>query len=305
MSILLKLDEAKVEVESLTEEEYWELIRLKKEIDGGLEYFNENASPKTLEKIRKYEDKLNNDIVLKNFEKNSSITNHKNSKNTIKTINSFRDVVFFMNRFLTAVQKNVDISPGRLMALTDGIFGMVMTLLIFSMELPIDSLTSMDFILFSHTFNTSVGITVVSFVLLGSFWIYHHEFLNVSSLNVPYLWLNILFLGAISFIPFTTSSIGNFPHFFQPNVLFGINILTVLLSFIILYKYADHMNFLEKKPSEEEKRYTYNTVYLIIGLTVTVIVMDFLSSHHFMYFYFLIPIISMIRDTMFKLKHSV
>ena len=42
---------------------------------------------------------------------------------------------FFQN-FKQSFESSVDIDPGRLLGLTDGIFGMVMTLLVFGLALP-------------------------------------------------------------------------------------------------------------------------------------------------------------------------
>ena len=39
----------------------------------------------------------------------------------------------FFQEFVQTFDSNIDIDPGRLIGLTDGIFGMVMTLLVFSM----------------------------------------------------------------------------------------------------------------------------------------------------------------------------
>lgn len=42
----------------------------------------------------------------------------------------------FYQRFRQGLESDIDIDPGRLMGLTDGIFGMVMTLLVFGIALP-------------------------------------------------------------------------------------------------------------------------------------------------------------------------
>ena len=168
----------------------------------------------------------------------------------------------------------MDIDPGRLLGLTDGIFGMVMTLLVFGMALPeIKILTYGDFIGFIHSIAPTFGVTIVSFILVSSFWVYHHEFIKINNLNMPYLWINILFLASISFIPFSTTIIGTYSHFFLSEVIFGINIFLTLLLFMIMYTYAYRRGFLENKPSKEE-----------------------------IYLFLLVPVISTIRDINFKMK---
>ena len=161
----------------------------------------------------------------------------------------------FYERFKRALERNINIDPGRLLGLTDGIFGMVMTLLVFGIAIPELQITNYsDFITFISTLTPTIGVTIVSFVLISSFWIYHHEFIKVKCLNIPYLWLNIFFLICISFIPFSTSLIGHYSHFFLSEALFGLNIFLTIVVFLFMYLYADKRNFLESKPSKEEKK---------------------------------------------------
>ena len=71
----------------------------------------------------------------------------------------------FYQRFKNSFESDVDIDPGRLLGLSDGIFGMVMTLLVFGMTLPeIEFLTYGDFIGFIYSIAPTFGVTVVSFI---------------------------------------------------------------------------------------------------------------------------------------------
>ena len=209
----------------------------------------------------------------------------------------------FFSKFLQSFESNIDIDPGRLLGLTDGIFGMVMTLLVFSLALPgARLLTEGDFITFIHSIAHSFGLTIVSFILVSSFWVYHHEFIRIHSLNIPYLWINMLFLTALSFIPFTTSMIGIYSKFFLAEVLFGINIFLTILIFLIMYLYAYNKGFLENHPSKNEKRYVINTLIILMGITVAVNLLDYNFSEDFIYLFLLVPVISTIRDIRFKMK---
>lgn len=208
----------------------------------------------------------------------------------------------YYERFIQSLEKDIDVDPGRLMGLTDGIFGMVMTLLVFGMALPeVKLLTSGDFVAFIYSITPTIGVTLVSFILVSSFWVYHHEFIKITSLNIPFIWLNILYLACISFIPFSTSLIGNYSHFFLANVILGINVLLTITLFLVMFRYAAGRGFLENKPSDDEKRYIYNTFFIIMGLTVVVNLLDFNVSRNFIYLYFLVPVISTFRDINFKM----
>lgn len=218
-----------------------------------------------------------------------------------KKVDSVRDG--FFQEFKQSFERKIDIDPGRLLGLTDGIFGMVMTLLVFSLALPgARLLTEGDFLTFLESIAHSFGLTIVSFILVSSFWVYHHEFIRINSLNMPYLWINMFFLACISFIPFTTSMIGIYSKFFLAEVLFGINIFMTILFFIIMYLYAYKRGFLENNPSKSEKRYVITTFIILMGLTVAVNLLDYYSSEDFIYLFLLVPVISTLRDIHFKMK---
>ena len=229
-----------------------ELLNLKREIDERINFINENTKPKSVEKPN----------------------NHTKSRG-------------ILSKYFKAFQKSIDIDPGRLMGLTDGIFGMVMTLLIFAMALPkIQFVTEGDFIGFIHSTLPSVGITLVSFILIASLWIYHHEFIKINSINMPYLWLNVIFLACMSFIPFSISMIGSY-CFLSADLLFDLNIFSALLFLMLMFKYADKMNFLEDNLAKIEKNYIYHTLAIVMGFAIIVNFLDLFISRGGVYLSFL------------------
>ena len=208
----------------------------------------------------------------------------------------------YYEKLKRSFEKDMDVDPGRILGLTDGIFGMVMTLLVFGIALPeIVISSSADFASFLQSITPTIGITLVSFILVSSFWLYHHEFMKITNLNIPYLWLSIFYLASISFIPFSTSVVGNYSQFFLANVVLGINILLTIIFFLLMFRYASNRGFLENKPSESERKYINNTFYIIMGLTILINLLDFNISNNFIYLYFLVPVISTFRDINFKM----
>ena len=269
------------DIEELKNDIFNELTDLRQNIDN----------EETVEKIDNFLDYLSDDSKDK--------VTHKD----VRKLKKINKKISFYKRFKNALISDIDIDPGRITGLTDGIFGMVMTLLVFAIALPeLQIANYQDFVSFIYSLAPSIGVTVVSFVLISSFWIYHHEFIKVKSLNIPYLWINILFLICISFIPFTTFLIGNYSHFFLSEALFGLDIFLTIVFFLLMYYYAYSRNFLEKMPSYEERHYIYHTFFILMGLTVAVNLLDFNVSGSFIYLFLLVPVISTIRDIRFKMK---
>ncbi|MGZ4035671.1 MAG: TMEM175 family protein [Bacteroidia bacterium] len=128
----------------------------------------------------------------------------------------------------------------RLEAFSDGVFAIVITLLILDIRLP-----EVDY---SHLAEALKMIYprilsyVMSFVVIGIYWISHHNsFQLVEKTNRVFLWMNIFLLLFISFIPFPTSLLGRYPFQTIPVMIYGINLLVANLwgFFMLLYVYRN------------------------------------------------------------------
>jgi uncharacterized membrane protein len=102
----------------------------------------------------------------------------------------------------------------RLIFFSDAIFAIVMTLLILEIRAP-DNVPSdvaatevpnLVWALWPKFFSY-----VLSFLVIGTYWIAHHQtFRYVRSYDRTLLWLNLVFLLSISFIPFPTDLLGEY-----------------------------------------------------------------------------------------------
>ena len=273
------------------DEKYDRVFRIKEHIDA----IKEDWDDETLEEFREFlQDRYSKD----DFQEDNQLLNSGYEENYSNNSSLF-------NRIKKAFIRDVSIDPGRLLGLTDGIFGMVMTLLVFGIAIPEMAVYSYEnFLSTFWSMLPTIGVTVVSFVIISSFWIYHHEYIKIKNLNIIYLWLNILFLICISFIPFSTSLIGEYSEFFASEVVFGLNILFTIISFLLMYLYANRMDFFEVKPSKIEKNHVLITLGSIMGLTIIVNLLDFNVSSSFIYLFLLIPVISTSLDTWYNYKNS-
>src|SRR3954447_18482831 len=109
-------------------------------------------------------------------------------------------------------KKGLIFSKGRLETLTDGVFAILMTILVFNISVP-------ELILFaegqhaeerlSHRFSSlwpDILAYIISFTTLGVFWITHHRIFRwIVYADRPLIWINISFLMTIGFIPFSTT----------------------------------------------------------------------------------------------------
>ena len=278
------------------EEKYAKLLNVQKHLDAIKEDWDEETMEQLKEFMREKYSQGNVDIPSQN----TSIPFDSNFEGSYQG-----ESEGILTRIKDAFDKDVGIDPGRILGLTDGIFGMVMTLLVFAIAIPEMTGYSYDnFITAISSLLPSIGITIVSFVIISSFWIYHHEYIKLKNLNILYLWLNIFFLICISFIPFSTSLIGTYSHFFLSEMVFGVNILLTIIAFLLMYVYANSKDFFENKPSKKVKDHVLITLASIMGLSIIVNLLDFFISGDFIYLFLFIPIISTILDTWFRYKNS-
>jgi uncharacterized membrane protein len=115
-------------------------------------------------------------------------------------------------------------NKSRLEAFSDGVFAIVITLLILNVKLPETDYSHLAGALIAIL--PSVGVYILSFLLVGMYWAFHHySFSFIKQVDGVLLWLNILFLLFISFMPFPTLLMGRFPFRFIPIAIYGSNLL--------------------------------------------------------------------------------
>lgn len=112
----------------------------------------------------------------------------------------------------------------RVEAFTDGVFAIVITLLILELRLPDVSASELPSAL--RDLLPSIGAYVLSFALIGMYWVFHHYSMSlVHEVDGVLLWLNIVFLLFISFMPFPTMMMGRYPYQTLPVVVYGCNLI--------------------------------------------------------------------------------
>jgi uncharacterized membrane protein len=143
-------------------------------------------------------------------------------------------------------------SPARIEALTDGVFAIAMTLLAFRLAVPDDLAgTTLPRALLDEA--PEFVALVVSFVILGVYWFGHRsQFTFIVHSNRTLSWLNILFLLAISVIPFSADVLGRFHETQTAIVAYGVNLIAASLAHFGTWRYATHGNRLVEEDLDPE-----------------------------------------------------
>ncbi len=127
------------------------------------------------------------------------------------------------------------ISRNRLEALVDGIFAIAMTLLVLGITPPVlrDNDATMVLPGVLESLIPEVLLFILAFLVLALFWLGHHrQFHFVRQVDSRLLWINILILIAIVFVPFSTNVAGDYPGVFDAALLFHVNMFIVGILFL-------------------------------------------------------------------------
>jgi uncharacterized membrane protein len=145
------------------------------------------------------------------------------------------------------------LTKGRIEALTDGVFAIVMTLLVLEISVPQISSHSADTVgaeLSKRLFDLwpkifSYGI---SFVILAIYWRAHHrQFHYIKHADGILIWTNIMFLMAVSFLPFSTSLLGEYIDQQISVFIYGGNSIIIAFFLYIQWRYAtNHHRLVDK-----------------------------------------------------------
>jgi uncharacterized membrane protein len=118
----------------------------------------------------------------------------------------------------------------RLAALSDGIFGVAMTLLLLDLHVPekIPGMTPSDLRWALWKLAPNVLVYMLSFMILGIFWVGQQTQLNHLSHSERHLtWLHLAFLFPVTTMPFSTRLLVSFINFRVALLIYWANILVL------------------------------------------------------------------------------
>jgi uncharacterized membrane protein len=139
-----------------------------------------------------------------------------------------------------------EISKARIETLTDGVFAIVMTLLVLEIAVPQlthPEATTGDLLRQLLELWPVILSYAMSFIILGFFWINHHDqFHYIKRANHVFVWITIFHLMFVVFIPFSTALLGEYYDQRISVVVYGINIAVASFWASVQWSYAakDH-----------------------------------------------------------------
>jgi uncharacterized membrane protein len=187
-------------------------------------------------------------------------------------------------------QRKLD--PDRVLTFTDGVFAIVITILVLDLKVPdlgsgqslADSLEEMR--------PTFVSF-VISFLIVGMYWAWHRStFAQVRYIDTSVLWINLLYLLAVSLIPFAASVLGDYPDEAAALHLYGVVLIAATLVRILLFWYLGrHATLLWQDSTEKSRRLGFSLAAApLVVYVVAMLVADALPTLSLV-LYFAVPLL--------------
>jgi uncharacterized membrane protein len=132
------------------------------------------------------------------------------------------------------------VPTGRLEAFSDGVFAIAITLLI--LEVPIPHQGRPLGPQLTHNWPHYVTFAV-SFLVIGIIWVNHHEMLRyIQEADRRLLFLNLLLLMTVSFLPYPTAVMGEFLRSDgrPAALLYSGSMVAMAVAYNVLWRYAAH-----------------------------------------------------------------
>jgi uncharacterized membrane protein len=166
--------------------------------------------------------------------------------------------------------------PGidRLLALTDGVVAIALTLLVLQLQVPVTAVLTKhpdSARALWHALNPDVSEMtsyLVSFLVIAQFWMVHHRILRgMKGHSEGLAWRNFGFLLALTLMPFTSDLIGRYGTNPLAITLFGLNLVAISLSTQWIFLYAARHNLiLDVARSTRDERIARVRIILVISI---------------------------------------
>jgi len=193
----------------------------------------------------------------------------------------------------------------RLGGFSDAVFAVAITLLILTIDVPVVSDASELGSELQALWPKFLGF-LISFFIIGSFWVAHHFIFNyLKRLTPGLLWLNLIFLLFIVILPFSTDLMSEYGNSSTALIFYNANMALASLTLCILWVYMSHDNRLIDADFNPATRkhifliYLNMTIIFLVAMAVAVV-----SASNSQYIYLLLIPNGFVLERMHRKKKA-
>lgn len=171
----------------------------------------------------------------------------------------------------------------RLDQLSDGVFAIVMTILVFELRVPdfigiatekniINALLDMSPLFLSY---------LLSFSLLLTYWRSHHLIASVLAKNIDTKFSNLngIFLFFVALVPFSSNLLGRFSNSETAIIFFALNIILIGMTLFNMRNYVINSDTIENTPyTQRENEHANMHILFPVVISIIAILVSFISN---------------------------
>jgi uncharacterized membrane protein len=167
-------------------------------------------------------------------------------------------------------------NKGRLEALSDGVFSIVLTILIFDITLPARTGVISNAELWSQLLALLPSITsfALSFLVIAVFWINHNFLFHTYTKKIDrgLNLLNLVYLLFLVFVPFSAHLMGTYSRNEPAALIYGINILIIIVLMRIMFAHvARHADLHNEIPTRLAKQARFRASLTIVSYMLGIV----------------------------------
>ena len=171
-------------------------------------------------------------------------------------------------------------------------FAVALTLLVLDIKLPESNvpMTHDELVTNLIALGRHFVIYVISFVVIGMYWINHHiQFHFVERTTRVLIWINLLYLLLVSFLPFATDLIGDHKELVLPCEIYGLALLALsATSFCHVTYIAHHRELATPDFSDDIARLIKRRVAIFAIVALLSMAVAYHDTHAALYVYLLL-----------------
>lgn len=198
-----------------------------------------------------------------------------------------------MDNLKKSVVDDGDVPTARLETLVDGVFAIAMTLLVLDIRVPEGASGSARGLLGQVAWLwPNILSFIVSFVILGMFWVAHHtEFRFIKKLDNKLIWQNLFYLLLVALLPFSAALLGRYPHNQTAVIIYALHLIfMVLLHYFMWWHGRRAVGIMEDAIDPRMDRLVNRVAFVGIIAYVFAIILSFFNVNISLVIYAIIPL---------------
>jgi uncharacterized membrane protein len=196
----------------------------------------------------------------------------------------------------------------RIEMFSDGVFAIVVTLLVFQITVPVlkDARSSSELIHELILIKGKFVSFILSFCFIVMLWVAHNIwFRTLARTDSMVLWINNLFLLLVCFVPFPTALIGSYPANSAAMILFGIDWALIAVVMYFVGRYCFNKGFVLQGVDRKRYKEALAVMGIILPFSVVPIAISIWYPEVALLFYLLQVIAGIIINFQIRVEDAM